>query len=296
MSGISFKAFNGSLVNIRKKTFYSDLELDVANYINMLPCVDVKLISNRTLPELRTTFISENDGVPLSTMEKTSAIDSSIGKFVHKLSEEFAQMFQKIDNKSCNFIRKEDQDWITKICKLVHFGSSQNTKVEGHAEFWRNSKLSTREKGRVRDILENLQSVVASEKECFRTKWKLWAIVVSLYWLDESYADYEISNFSNFAEKIVDHVGKLRADAAGRHSADVTKWYQSGKDGPEPSRSNYFEHWSSNSDVAAARNKWAIQAFEDYVHGGTSTLFSNMIIEDDITFVSFENSGAATAV
>ena len=292
LSGISFKAFNGRTVNIRKKTFCSDLELDVANYINMLPCVDVKLISNRTLPQLRTTFISENDGVPLSTMEKTSALDTNIGKFVHKLSVDFAQMFQKIDNKSCNFIRKEDQDWITKICKLVRFESTQNTKVEGHAEFWVNGKLTTCEKGRVRDILENLQSVVDSEKECFRTKWKLWAVVMALYWLDENYTDYEISNFSNFAEKVVDYVGKLRADAAGRYSADVTKWYQNKKLGNEPNRSNYFEYWSSNSDVAASRNKWTIQAFEDYVCRGKSTLFANMICKGDIT----KNSIAVTAV
>jgi hypothetical protein len=253
---------------------------EIKNYMDVLQCLRMTVIDNiPTLEEIRETFISENDGMPLSAMEKTSAIDSKIGAVVHSLSEEYIDLFQALKKGICDWSRKEDQDWLTKIIKLVRFDGQQNTKVASHAEFWKNAKpLSKKELDTVRNILEDLSAIVADNNSLFGksgTKWKFWAVLGSLFWFHHrakfrpEFATSHPNGLiivdalkSQFAEHVIDHVDKLRVDSKKKYSEAVTNWHKNKKAGNEPSASWYLDHWLTNSDVEVSRTKWMLKAFD----------------------------------
>jgi hypothetical protein len=278
LQGVSFKkGASPVLVEFKKKKTYPELTGEIKNYMDVLQCLRVTVIDNiPTLEEIRETFISENDGMPLSDMEKTSAIDSNVGAVIHLLSEEYVELFQTLKKNICDWSRKEDQDWLTKIIKLVRFNGQQNTKVSSHAEFWKNAKLlNKKEFETIQNILEDLSTIVADSNSLFGdkgTKWKFWAVLGSLFWFhhraETEFATLypnglEMVDVSKFAEYVIDHVDILRANSTKEYSEAVTDWHKNKKATAEPSKSSYFEHWQSNSDVKDSRTKWMDKAFDE---------------------------------
>jgi len=266
LQGVSFSMGSGyKEIIFKKERQYANLEGSAKNYIDLLPCVNVVIISNLpTLQGIRAAFVSENDGMPLTVMEKISPIVSPIGDKVHYFSGIYEETFQNLDNRVCKWQRKEDQDWITKLMKIVCKGIETNTKVASHMQFWKDGKkLTKREEKLVKNVLDDLQTIV-EDQIYMRATWKLWSVLCALYWYHSQYStEYVMRNRHAFAEYIIDHVEKLRAQADQDFGRAMTTWHNNKKIGEKPASSQYFTHANGNSDVGTSRKKWTDIAFTE---------------------------------
>lgn len=299
LKDVSFPVKYGSTINsnhyFRKSTQYSDLPNDLKAYMDMLTCVRVNLIDNiPTLEIIRETFISENEGEPLKDIEKISAISSPMGVEVHNLSDKYAGLFQAINNKICNWKRKEDQDWLVKLIKVVRLGSDANTKIGGHKEFWKTaSKLSRKEKTLIKNILDDLRLIVDSKVKV-DSGWRFWAILCGLHWYYSEHAvNYDITNPIQFAEKTLDHVEGLRIEGLNAYTHAMNDWNDNGKIGIEPAISQYFSHWMGNSDVGTSRAKWIEKAFTDDFLNSLSA--DGIVTYNETTLISVEQEDSCSA-
>lgn len=268
-----------ALYNFKKKTFYQDLDPQARDYLDAKELVRVTIISGHTRKELEQIFVQVNEGVALNDMEKTSAVDSPMGRFIRECSEVYRAAFEGI-KKVVDWKRKDDQDWLCKIAKIVKYNGEQNTKVVDHRSFWTEETLSKKEKEIVNLMLKDFQDV--SSYGTVNTKWQLWSIFMTLYELHRNF-EYTLSDNTKFLKFVVSYVSNEMDKSDQQYGSDLTSFYKN-QSGKKPGKSEYFSHWVSNSDVAAQRQKWVnivmFPLLTQLINNGIIKASSSSILDD----------------
>ena len=241
--------------NLTKKTFYEDLLRDAKDFLSVKDLVHVTIINTHTRGELEEIFVQVNEGVALNDMEKCSAQSSSLGKYIRSLAQRYEDAFRNQKGTVLNWNRKDDEDWICKIAKLVKFNNTQNTKVANHAEFWKNASLSKAQKGTVERILEDFNATMTTPeatKNKISHKWELWALVLGLYAVHRDNA-FTTLNPAVFHTTVIDFFEDARDEGDKAFGKALTEWHKNDKKGTKPSKAGYVSHWIGNADTSAAR-------------------------------------------
>lgn len=293
LKGVGFVNDSGKEINITKKKHFNsnDLEQGIFMYLDLMKSVEVKILEPRSLEELRDTFINLQAGTPLSPMDVISAIFSPVGDQVHTLSTKYKDLFTALSNQSCNYSKKEDQDWITKLFRIIRNHDS-NTKVKTHEEFWRNGKkLSRKEMNLVERILDLTRDVVLSmdnSNDTSSARWKFWSIFMACYWMETHVPTHSVINLKEFGNLVVTEAELLRAKSDSDYGQAVEAWIKSGKVGKNPTIANYFTHWLGNSDEGSSRKRWF-----DKMFGANSTVLTKLINSNIITSTPSSQKQAA---
>ena len=241
--------------NITKRTYYEDLLRDAKDFLLVKDLVHVTIINTHTRGELEEIFVQVNEGVALNDMEKCSAQSSSLGKYIRSLAQRYEDAFRNQKGTVLNWNRKDDEDWICKIAKLVKFNNTQNTKVANHAEFWKNASLSKAQKDTVERILEDFNATMTTPeatKNKISHKWELWALVLGLYAVHRDNA-FTTLNPAVFHTTVIDFFEDARDEGDKAFGKALTEWHKNDKKGTKPSKAGYVSHWIGNADTSAAR-------------------------------------------
>jgi hypothetical protein len=114
----------------------------------------------------------------------------------------------------------------------------------------------------MRGILDDWRAVGGS----FKSRWEVWALLMTLYSIHVG-GSYEVHDYAAFVVEVTKFFSRKKDASDCDYGSALSAWHATdpARRGKKPTKSGYFSHWVTNSDVADSRNKWMTPAIGNLV-------------------------------